>query len=58
MKSFEHYVANADSNSLASRLVDSYPKEAEALAHALASYLQDKDVRENYDELDMEKALS
>ena len=58
IKSFEHYVANADSDSLASKLVENHPEAAEALASALVAHLQDKDIRENYNELDMEKALN
>lgn len=58
IKPFEHYVANADSDSLASKLVENHPEAAEALASALVAHLQDKDIRENYDELDMEQALN
>ena len=58
MKPFEHYVANADSDSLALKLVENHPEAAEALASALTAHLQDKDIRENYNELDMEKALT
>jgi len=58
MKPFEHYVANADSDNLALKLVENHPEAAEALASALTAHLQDKDIRENYNELDMEKALN
>ena len=41
VKSFETYVAKADANKLAERLVIWHPKEAEKLFEALGVYLQD-----------------
>lgn len=41
VKSFETYVAKADANKLAERLVIWHPKEAEDLYNALGAFLQD-----------------
>lgn len=41
IKKFEEYVAQADANSLAERLVLNHPKAAEDLLYALSVQLQD-----------------
>lgn len=41
VKSFETYVAKADANKLAERLVANHPDAAEKLFEALGVYLQD-----------------
>jgi hypothetical protein len=61
MKPLEYYVGMActrDENAFAERLVEVDMDAAAALYQALGAHLQDKDIRENYNELDMEKALN
>jgi len=50
MKKFEDYVAQADANSLAKRLVVNHPKEAEDLLYALSVQLQDAEYTNDMDQ--------
>ena len=57
-----HYLMGGDgedsSNELAKDLVERDMDSATALYQSLGAHLQDKDIRENYDELDLKQALN
>ena len=57
-----HYLMGGDgedsSNELAKDLVERDMDSATALYQSLVAHLQDKDIRENYDELDLKQALN